>query len=311
MDQALNTLHNPVLGKEVIAALNVSDGQVIVDGTLGLGGYSEMILDSGKKVKIAAFDLDEQNLQLARERLAGHSQSMVYFHDNFANLKADLSGQNIDEIDGLMLDLGLASTQVDQADRGFSFNKDAELDMRFDRSRGITAREVVNDYSPEELTRIFREYGEENKAWKVAQAIAERRKEKKFTGTLELAGFIEALLGGRKGRIHPATKVFQALRMEVNRELQNLETALSDSLDLLKSNGRIAVVSYHSLEDRIVKNFFREHSREYVNLPDQLTTTYLSPKLKIITKKPIVPSAGEIQANPRARSAKLRVAEKI
>lgn len=304
-------MHRPVMGKEVVASLNLDDGKVVVDGTLGLGGYSEMVLSSGKRVRIAAFDLDEENLKLARTRLSDFGDAVVYFHDNFANLKADLHGEGIEKIDGLMLDLGIASTHVDLASRGFSFAKDSELDMRFDRSSGITAKEIVNTYSTEELTRIFREYGEEKFAWKIARGIVGRRKDVPFERTVELADFIQSIVGGKKGKIHPATKVFQALRIEVNGELQNLADALEDTVGVMNKKGRIAVVSYHSLEDRIVKNFFRDQSREFMNVPGELTTTYLEPKLKIITKKPVLPTKEEISANPRARSAKLRVAERI
>ncbi len=311
MEQSLNSLHNPVMGKEVVTSLGLEDGQVVVDGTLGLGGYSEMVLSSGKKVKVVAFDLDKDNLEKAKERLSDYSDQVVYFHDNFANLKADLLTEGIEKIDGLMLDLGIASTHVDQAERGFSFAKDAELDMRFDRTKGITAKEIVNTYSVEQLTKIFRDYGEEKRAWKAANSIVTQRKEKPFERTVEFADFVASVIGGKKGKTHPATKIFQALRIEVNGELQNLEVVLTDSVDMLNEQGRIAVVSYHSLEDRIVKNFFRDQSLEYVNVPDELTTRYLEPKLKVITKKPILPTDQEISANPRARSAKLRVAERI
>lgn len=311
MVQDPNSLHRPVMGKEVVASLALDDGKIIVDGTLGLGGYSEMVLSSGKKVKVVAFDLDEENLERARTRLSEFGDNVIFFHDNFANLKADLEHEGIEKIDGLMLDLGIASTHIDEASRGFSFAKDAELDMRFDRSKGLTAKDIVNTYSVEDLTRIFREYGEERFAWKIARGIISRRKDVPFERTVELADFIQSIVGGKKGKIHPATKVFQALRIEVNGELQNLENALVDTIEIMNKKARIAVVSYHSLEDRIVKNFFRDQSREFMNVQGELTTRYLEPKLKIITKKPVLPTNEEISVNPRARSAKLRVAERI
>lgn len=304
-------LHNPVLVSEVVDSMNLEDGKVIVDGTLGLGGYTEAILHTGKKIRVLAFDLDEQNLRLAQERLAEYGKAVSFHRNNFAELKGVLTADHVDQVDGLMLDLGIASTQVDTADRGFSFMKDGELDMRFDSRQTVSAKDIVNTYSLDQLTRVFRELGEERYARKLAVAIVARRPEQPFERTLDLARFIEGVIGGKKGRIHPATKVFQGLRIEVNKELVSLQKVLEDSISMLSVSARIAVVSYHSLEDRIVKNFFRDHSREYVNLPHQLTTTYLEPKLKIITKKPIVPTALELAENPRSRSAKLRVAERI
>jgi 16S rRNA (cytosine1402-N4)-methyltransferase len=307
----LESKHQPVLLKEVVEALNLEDGQIVVDGTLGLGGYSEAVLASGKKLKVVAFELDSANLDFAKERLGKYQGQLTVIHDNFANIKSALSEQGIEEIDGLMLDLGLASPQVDLPERGFSFSKDGELDMRFNKDQSQTAADVINNYSAEQLARIFKEYGEERYAYNIANSIVQRRSEKKFERTVELADFIVSLTRGKKGKIHPATKVFQALRIEVNQELQSLEQVLNDSADLIKQNGRIAVVSYHSLEDRIVKNFFREAAREFINLPNELTTRYLKPKFRLLNKKPIVPGSEEIRQNPRARSAKLRVAEKI
>ena len=308
---ANGVLHNPVLVDEVVKAMELEDGKTIVDGTLGLGGYAEAVLASGKKVRVLAFDLDEENLRSSKDRLAGFGKNISFYRNNFAEMGEVLQADGVKHFDGLMLDLGIASTQVDNAGRGFSFIKDGDLDMRFDSRQALSAKEVVNTYSLDHLTRIFREYGEERKARRAAVAIVERRKEKLFERTLDLALLLEQVLGGKKGRIHPATRIFQALRIEVNGELASLQKVLDDSLSMLTVSGRIAVVSYHSLEDRIVKNFFRAQSREYINLPNQLTTTYLEPKLKIITKKPIAPTSREVAQNPRSRSAKLRVAERI
>lgn len=311
MEQPKSPNHQPVLLKEVLEALQISDGQVIVDGTLGLGGYSEAVLNSGKKVKIVAFELDQVNLEVAKVKLQDFSGEVTYINDNFANIKEALAKEGVEQIDSVMLDLGLSSPQVDVAERGFSFAKDGALDMRFGKEQKVTAADVVNSYSAGELTRIFREYGEERYARNIAKSIVERRLEKRFERTLDLADFIVSLTKGPKGKIHPATRVFQALRIEVNRELESLLKVLTDSVDLMRSKGRLAVVSYHSLEDRIVKNFFRDFSREFINLPGELTTTYLEPKVRIINKKPIVPTPEEVRRNPRARSAKLRIAEKI
>jgi 16S rRNA (cytosine1402-N4)-methyltransferase len=311
MEQGNNKFHQPVLLQEVVASLNLKDGQTVVDGTLGLGGYSEAVLKTGKKVKIVAFDLDRENLDFAKNRLADYGDNVTFVHNNFAEIASELQSLEVKEVDGLMLDLGLASPQVDQAGRGFSFSKEGDLDMRFDQRQKLTAAEVVNKYSLDQLTRIFREYGEERSARKAALAIVEHRIKTPFTTTKQLADFIQTIIKQKNSRIHPATRIFQALRIEVNRELESLQKVLTDSVDLLAREGRIAVVSYHSLEDRIVKNFFRDNAREFINLPDELTTRYLQPKLKIITKKPIVPGSEERAANPRSRSAKLRVAEKI
>lgn len=303
--------HIPVLLDEVINSLNLADGKVLVDGTLGLGGYSEKALSSFKDIKIVAFDLDQENLNLAKERLYKYHQQITFVHDNFANLKENLEDLGIEKIDALMLDLGIASTQVDIAEKGFSFNKEGDLDMRFDKNQHLTAKDIVNNYDLNALVRIFREFGEERSAFKIAKEIVDRRKIQKFENTKDLAELIEKVKGVRKGKIHPATQVFQALRIAVNQELDNLQKILEDSVDFLGSKARVAVVSYHSLEDKIVKDFYRENSREFVNLPNELTTTYLTPKFRIITKKPISPGKDEVNFNPRARSAKLRVVEKI
>ncbi|MCC6643599.1 16S rRNA (cytosine(1402)-N(4))-methyltransferase RsmH, partial [Candidatus Peregrinibacteria bacterium] len=277
----------------------------------GLGGYSEAALNSQNDLKIVAFDLDGENLKMAKVKLAAWKEQVNFVHDNFANLEESLKDLGVEKINGVMLDLGLSSPQIDLAERGFSFMREGDLDMRFDKRQQLTAAEIVNKFGEVELARIFWELGEERMSRRIARAIVERRREKPFTKTTEFADFVAGVVGGKKGKIHPATKVFQALRIAVNHELDSLQKVLVESLEMLASKGRIAVVSYHSLEDRIVKNFFREAAREYINLPDQLTTTELEPKIKIITKKPIVPSAQEIAENPRARSAKLRVAEKI
>lgn len=304
-------LHQPVLVTEVIDSLKLKKGDVLVDGTLGLGGYSEAALQKQEGIRIVAFDLDAANLEMAKVRLAAWREQVDFVHDNFANLEDALKSLGVEKINGVMLDLGLSSPQIDLAERGFSFMREGDLDMRFDKRQQLTAAEIVNKFGEVELARIFWELGEERMSRRIARAIVERRREKPFSKTTEFADFVAQVIGGRKGKIHPATKVFQALRIAVNHELESLQKILVESLELLESKGRLAVVSYHSLEDRIVKNFFRDAAREYINLPDQLTTTELEPKIKIITKKPIAPSAQEIAENPRARSAKLRVAEKI
>lgn len=303
--------HQPVLVKEVIDAMNLESAEVVVDGTLGLGGYTEAALQKSKTVKIVAFELDQENLAFAKERLADFGDRVSFVNDNFGNLQRALEEIGITQIDGIMLDLGLSSPQIDIAERGFSFMREGALDMRFGKNQKLTAAEVVNTYGLEELTQIFREYGEEKSAWKIANGIISRRSKKPFETTTDLAECVAGLFGGKKQKIHPATKIFQALRIEVNKELEVLENVLHQSIEMLKPEGRLAVVAYHSLEDRIIKNVFREEAREFINLPNELTTRQLEPNLKIVFKKPITPSAEELAQNPRSRSAKLRVAAKI
>ncbi len=311
MDKA-KVAHQPVLLDEVIDSLNLKNDAVLVDGTLGLGGYSEKALECFKNLRLIAFDLDQENLAVAKARLAAWSEQIDFVNDNFATLAEAAGKLKVKEIDAIMLDLGIASTQVDRAERGFSFMREGDLDMRFSKEQTLTAAEVVNKFGEAEIARIFWELGEERFSRKIARAIIERRREKPFLKTTDLAELVAKVVRARPGsRIHPATKVFQALRIYVNQELENLQRILSDGVELLKKEGRIAVVSYHSLEDRIVKNFFRDAAREFINLPGELKTTELQPKIKIITKKPIVPTAQELAKNPRARSAKLRVAERI
>ncbi len=297
---------------EVIDCFDLSDEKVIVDGTLGLGGYTEKLLRQAELgVKVIAFELDQENLAQAKERLAEFGDRVIFINDNFANLEEALHKVGYSEIDGLMLDLGLSSPQIDNAEKGFSFMREGPLDMRFDQSQGMSAAEVLNQYSEQKLAQIFKDYGEERFAKKIAAAIVKDRASAPFQTTTQLASMIERLIKGPKGRIHPATKVFQALRIEVNHELDSLVRVLNQALKMLKKGGRIVVVSYHSLEDRVVKMFFRDQAREYVNLPNELTTTKLQPQLEILSKKPLIPSDEEIAANPRARSAKLRFAQKL
>ena len=303
--------HQPVLLKEVCDNLALAKKKVVVDCTLGLGGHAlAMLKIMPVASRLVCFELDSDNLKIAKKNLKEFALQVTFLHENYATMAEELKKLKLKGVDAVLLDVGISSTQVDQPEKGFSFRSDGPLDMRFDKKQDFTAADVVNSYSEKELIRIFKEYGEEKKARKIAMQIVVSRKRKPFKTTLQLAKFIEKLLP-RSGHIHPATRVFQALRIEVNHELENIEKALEQAVELLRVKGRIAVISYHSLEDRIVKRFFRLMSQEYVNEPGKLTTTALTPKLKIVTKKPIVPSAGELSLNPRSRSAKLRVAEKI
>jgi 16S rRNA (cytosine1402-N4)-methyltransferase len=304
-------LHVSVLPDEVIEGLELKNKKVIVDCTLGLGGHAKLILQNlGDQGKLIGFEVDEDNLKAARKNLKSFGERAVLITANFSRLSEELKKLKVRGVDAVFIDLGLSSPQVDNPGKGFSFLREGPLDMRFDKTQALTAAQVINMYPQTELIRIFKEYGEEPLARKIVAAIAKRRKSRPFKTTTELAWFLEKLLK-RKSHIHPATRVFQALRIAVNNELDVLDSVLRQAVEVLKKKGRLVVISYHSLEDRMVKRFFRECAREFVNEPEKLTTTYLKPVLKIITKKPVMPSQDEITRNPRSRSAKLRIAEKL
>lgn len=302
--------HRPVLLSETLDLLNLKTNTKIIDGTLGLGGHSlEIMKVLGAKGKILAFDQDERNLEIARERLKDYEKQIIFVHDNFENLLEQAKVHQF-QPDAILLDLGLSSPHIDDAERGFSFQNDGPLDMRFDKRQKLTAGEVVNRYSEKELADIIHEYGEERHSKGIARVIVEARKIKPIQTTTELAGIIAAK--GRGPGIHPATLTFQGLRIFVNRELEVLEKVLKDSLSLLKKGGRLVVISYHSLEDRIVKNFFRDQIKNCI-CPKELLVCQCNfeKKLYILTRKPIIPSQVEVSENARSRSAKLRAAERI
>ncbi|MFA4905901.1 MAG: 16S rRNA (cytosine(1402)-N(4))-methyltransferase RsmH [Candidatus Margulisiibacteriota bacterium] len=279
-------MHVPALLKETLELLDPRSGRVFVDATLGFGGHAEALLKLGAKV--VGIDRDAEAIATVRERLSGYPEIKI-IQDNFSNI-----GQIIkDPVDGILFDLGISSYQIDEAQRGFSIRFDGPLDMRMDQSQYLTAEEIVNEWPEEELTRIFREYGEERFAKRIARAIIELRGIK-TTG--QLKAIVEKAIPTWRKR-ESVTRVFQALRIAVNSELENLKQALSASPEILKSGGRMIVISYHSLEDRMVKWFFRDKEKSGI--------------LKILTKRPIVAKEAEIAANPRAKSAKLRGAEKI
>ena len=303
--------HVPVLAEEVCKGLELKNKRNIVDCTLGLAGHARIILQNlGSTGRLFGFEVDSDNLKLAKKNLRPFFKKVTFINKNFENLTEELKKLRIKSIDGVLLDLGLSSPQVDLAEKGFSFLREGPLDMRFDKKQPLTAAQIINKYPVGELTRIFKDYGEEFLGRKIALGIAKRRHARAFKTTTELARFIEKLIK-RKSHIHPATRVFQALRIEVNHELEALKNVLRQAVSFLKPGGRLVVISYHSLEDRITKQFFKELSRSFLNEPGKLTTTYLKPSLKIISKKPITPSLKEAQSNPRSRSAKLRIAEKL
>jgi len=284
----------------------------VVDCTLGLGGHSEEILKRiGPKGKLMAFDQDAENLERSKERLSKHLKQIILVNRNFEFLKEEIEKQNFRNPDAIFFDLGLSSPHVDDPGRGFSFHKDGPLDMRYDQSQHLTAERVVNTFSEEKLADIFFHFGEERRSRWIAKKIVHRRKESPFVSTMDLSDFLVNIMGWKE-KHHPATRVFQALRIFVNRELETLETALHQAIDVLKPKGRIVVISYHSLEDRIVKNIFRYYTQECI-CPKFLPVCQCNfkKKLYLLTKKPIIPSDSEVQSNPRARSAKLRGAERI
>ncbi len=303
------------MSDEVIRFLSPKSGGIYVDGTLGGGGHSVRILEASRPDGIlAGFDRDGEAIRFAAERLAGYGDRVRLFHGNFSELESFLKEAGIVAIDGLLLDLGVSSYQLDKGDRGFSFLQDAPLDMRMDTSRGETAGDLVNNLPEKELARIISSYGEERWAARIAKRIVEARRTGPVATTLQLADIIKGSIPRAKWeeRIHPATRTFQALRIAVNRELESLEKGLNDGVKMLRSGGRIAVISFHSLEDRIVKNTFRAFAKGCV-CPKSAPFCVCGkvPLLKVITGKPVLPSDEEVASNPRSRSAKLRVAEKL
>ena len=283
--------HIPILLKESIDFLNVKEGKAFVDCTLGGGGHTENIKIQNPKSKIIGIDMDQAAIQAAKTRLAKY-KDIEFVKDNFKNLGKIVKNK----VEGILLDLGLSSHQIDTAQRGFSLQKEGPLDMRMDQSQKLTAREIINHFHQDKLEKIFREFGEERFAHRIAKAIVIKREAEEITTTLELKKIIELAIPTWRKR-ESVTRVFQALRIAVNQELENLKSALHDAIELLKPGGRIVVISYHSLEDRIVKLTFKQAAQ--------------SGKLEILTKKPLRPSAREISSNPRAKSAKLRAGEKI
>lgn len=304
------TYHQPVLVHEVVNLLALRPGSLIVDGTCGGGGHSEAILQAGSDV--LALDQDPDAVQHASENLARFNGRIRVRQANFRHADEILHDLGISKIGGALLDLGVSSHQLEDAERGFSVMRNGPLDMRMDPwHQTTTAADVVNNYSEEQLTQLFRDLGEEPAARRIAALIVKMRKTESFRETLALARAIEKIVG-RHGRRHPATRVFQALRMEVNDELGALKEGLGVLVALLEAGARIAVISFHSLEDRVVKDIFRDRSREWIDKPE-----WPEPRrnpdhdLKVITPKPIEPREEEQRQNPRSRSAKLRVAEKI
>lgn len=304
-------MHKTVLLEETIDNLDVKEDGIYVDATLGFGGHSGLILKRIKRGFLFAFDQDEMAIDYSFKKLSAIGNNFEIIKSNFSKLKKELEKRNITEVDGFVFDLGVSSPQLDIAERGFSYHKDAKLDMRMDTSSSFSAYNVVNEYSYDDLVRILKNYGEERYASSIARNIVKKREEKEITTTFELVDIIKSSMPIKAMKdSHPARKTFQAIRIEVNHELDVLDVALDSALDLLKVGGRIAVITFHSLEDRIVKEKFNKCSK----LSDDLSKLpfvpeeYL-PKFKIVAN--ISPSKEEIEENNRSRSARLRVIERI
>lgn len=306
-------MHVSVLLNESIENLNIKEDGIYVDCTLGFAGHSKEILKRIKKGKLFAFDQDGEAINYSKKILDQISGNYEIIKSNFAFIKSELNKRGIEKVDGVLFDLGVSSVQLDEAERGFSFHKDAKLDMRMDTDQSFSAYDVVNDYSKEELETIFFKYGEEKYSRSIASAIVRERENKKIETTLELTEIIRESVPEKYRRTHhPARKVFQAIRIEVNKELDVFTKALNDAIDMLNPGGRICVITFHSLEDRICKNIFKEKSEMdsiFKGLPDKDIPLEYRPELKLITKAK--PSKKELEDNNRSRSSILRVAEKM
>jgi len=297
--------------QEVVESLNIKSDGIYVDATLGYAGHSGEILKKNKKGWLYAFDQDEEAIEYSKKKLSTIGNNFEVINSNFVNLKKELEKRGIKKVDGILFDLGVSSPQLDNEERGFSYHKDAKLDMRMDKNNPLSAYEVVNNYKESDLITIFYKYGEEKYSKSIARKIIEYRNIKPIETTLELVEIIKSGVPEKyKRETHPAKRIFQAIRIEVNKELEVFEIALKDAIDLLNPGGRICVITFHSLEDRICKDIFKKNSeinKVFKGLPN-IPKEYL-PKLKIIKK--INPTKEEIESNNRARSATLRIAERI
>ncbi len=313
--KAMEFEHRTVLLDRTIEYLKVVPGGVYVDCTLGGGGHSlEILKRLGEKGRLIGIDRDQNAIKAAGERLASFSDKAVLVHGNFRDIRRIVHGIGITAVDGVVMDLGVSSHQLDRRERGFSYMQDAPLDMRMDRQQSLTAMEVVNTYSEADLARVISGYGEERWARRIAAFIVREREKAPIKTTGQLVDIIKAAIpaSARRKGPHPAKRTFQALRIEVNDELGILERAVKDGVDLLKSGGRICVITFHSLEDRKIKNIFRELENPCTCPPKAPACVCgKKPVIRVVTRKPVVPDKEEIQQNPRARSAGLRVAEKL
>ncbi len=305
--------HIPVLFKEVIDSLCPRTGGRYIDGTVGAGGHAAGILEAaGPEATLLGLDADPDALAIASRLLAPYGERVRLVNENFRHLAEVAKDTGFVSVDGVLLDIGVSSMQLDVSKRGFSFRTDAPLDMRFDPRQTVSAADIVNGANEAELRKMLFEYGEERAASRIARAIVRRRSIRRVETTADLASIVEKAMGSKRSSIHPATRTFQALRIAVNRELDSLREALPQALELLAKGGRLAVISFHSLEDRIVKEFMRREASSCICPPGlPICVCGKQPTLRIVYKKPVTASPEELQRNPRARSSKLRVAEKI
>ncbi|MGA2671123.1 MAG: 16S rRNA (cytosine(1402)-N(4))-methyltransferase RsmH [Dehalococcoidia bacterium] len=305
-------VHVPALLDEVMAGLQPRRGGYFVDCTVGLGGHAAAVLERISPTgRLLGIDADPEAIKMSQDRLSDYGEAVTLVNDNFVNLEAICERYHFHPVDGILFDLGVSSLQLDTAERGFSFHLDAPLNMRFDPGQGLTASDIVNSFSEQELSKLIERYGEERHSRRIARHIVQNRP---IATTVELARLIEQVSGApaRRGKIHPATRTFMALRIAVNNELQNLEQALTQTPNLLRPGGRLTVISYHSLEDRIVKQFMRYAASSCLCPPGTLICRCGHvPTLKLISRKVIKPTSLEIESNPRSRSAKLRIAERL
>ncbi|HOL23015.1 MAG TPA: 16S rRNA (cytosine(1402)-N(4))-methyltransferase RsmH [bacterium] len=284
--------HYPVMKEYVVQYLNLKDGGIYVDATCGYGGHSRYILETNSNIFLYGLDKDEEAFRYTSQALANF-KNFKAIHSGYEDIDQVLEKEGIEKVDGILMDLGFSTNQVKDGERGFSFQIEGPLDMRYDRRNELTAGEIINKWNRKEMIWVFEQYGEIKRAHKIVDAIIEQRKKKRFETTTELADFITKYYR-RYGKIHPATKFFMALRIAVNNELEILKEGLKKAVILLKTNGRLVVISFHSLEDRLVKHFFRNNQQ-----------------LKVLTRKPLLPEEKEVDVNPESRSAKMRVCEKI
>lgn len=307
--------HISVLLDETVDSLNIKPNGTYVDGTLGGGGHSlEICKRLGDGGRLIGIDQDMDAVKAATERLSDYSDKVTIVHSNYQDIDSVLKGLAIGGVDGIILDLGVSSYQLDNVDRGFTYREDTPLDMRMDQSNPMTAKDIVNDYSEEELFHVIRDYGEDGFAKNIAKHIVRARQEKPIETTGELNEIIKAAIPAkmRQGTGHPSKKTFQAIRIELNKELEVLENSLDKMIELLNPGGRLSIITFHSLEDRIVKNIFRKNMNPCTCPPGfPVCVCGKAPTGKVITRKPIIPSSEELEDNKRAKSSKLRVFEKV
>ena len=305
--------HVPVLYEEALDLLAPSPGGVYVDCTVGAGGHASGILArSGPDGRLLGIDTDRDALEVAAARLRSFGSRCVLLHDSFANLERGARQRELAPADGVLFDLGVSSLELDRPERGFSFRAEAPLDMRFDRTRGTTAADLVNELEERALADVLFRYGEDGRARAIARAIVAERRRGRIETTTQLAELVARAVGGRRGRVHPATRTFQALRIAVNGELERLAEALPQAAEVLRPGGRLVVISFHSLEDRIVKRFVADRARGCICPPEvPVCVCGHQPELRVLTRKPVVPGEAEVRRNPRSRSARLRAAQKL